>query len=150
MTEHTHILQVDTVGCLACDRQTGRAPLAGANPVPQESPVEPDLTAYPDAPHRISNGRFVCDGDEKSRCHRYPSCDHEEWPCGCEYVEHATCWIAPWITAGDLADSYVGSQVTALSDDEFPDGVLEWTWEGEYLTWTYADESADPLAGVAG
>lgn len=106
---------------------------------PGYTPIEPDLTAFPEVQHRIENGRFVCPGDEESRCHQYPDCDdHESWPCGCDYVPHAECWIKPWIDATDLCDSYAGTEhELLLSNDDFPDGDVSWSWTDEWVTFDY-------------
>lgn len=104
----------------------------------------PDLSEYPEVQHRIEDGAFVCPGDENARCHRYPGCDgeHESWPCGCEYVAHAECWMKPWIDASYLRDSHADGVdgVDHISDAEFPDGdVMAW-WEDEYVLWAYTDQ----------
>ncbi|MCS4278035.1 hypothetical protein M2390_003258 [Mycetocola sp. BIGb0189] len=107
-----------------------------------ETPTEPDLTGFPEVQHRIEDGKFVCPGDESSRCHQYPGCDHHErWPCGCEYVSHAECWIKPWIDAPfDLSDSHDESDgVSALRNEDFPDGDVSWVFEGDYVLFQYVD-----------
>ncbi|WP_417556134.1 hypothetical protein [Microbacterium sp.] len=140
MSEHNHVLKGDTIGCPACDRVAGRD--REPKPLP-DGPRVPDLSAFPRVQHRIEGGKFVCPGDQNSWCHRYPGCDgeHEYWPCGCEYVGHAECWIKPWIDATDLADNYAGVEhELLLRDEDFPDGDVDWTWEGEYVTFDYAPD----------
>lgn len=103
----------------------------------------PDLSAFPSVQHRIEGGKFICPGDENAWCHQYPEddCDHEYWPCGHEFTSHAECWIKPWIDATDLADSYAGVEhELLLRDEDFPDGDVDWTWEGEYVTFDYAPD----------
>lgn len=102
----------------------------------------PDLSAHPEVQHRIEGGRFVCPGDVGSRCHQYPSCDCELWPCGHPYEAQDDCWIKPWIEATDLCDSYAGTRhEDLLRDEDFPDGDVTWSWEGDYCTFAYADET---------
>ncbi|WP_156759541.1 hypothetical protein [Microbacterium karelineae] len=98
--------------------------------------VPPDLSAFPTVQHRIEKGRFVCPGDETASCHQYPACDHETWPCGCDYVPHADCWIKPWIDGSDLVDSYAGDE-PYLRDEDLPDGDATWTFEGDYVLFDY-------------
>lgn len=145
MPEHNHITRVDTLGCPSCDVREGRAPdpMRITVEVQRELPVEPDLSSFPEAQHRIEGGKFVCPGDENARCHQYPGCDgeHETWPCGCEYVSHAECWMKPWIDAGSLADSHdegADDYGHLLLDEDFPDGDIETRWEYEYVLWNYA------------
>lgn len=146
MPEHNHITRGDVTGCPSCDVREGRAPDPMRIPVEPERdrPVAPGLSEFPEVQHRIEGGRFVCPGDENSRCHRYPGCDgeHEYWPCGCEYVGHAECWIVPWIEATALSDNYHGNQPYFLNKD-FPDGDVAWTWEGDYVAFAYVHESTD-------
>lgn len=131
---HTHIRQGDTPGCPPCDR-AARRPAPAQESVPA-APVEPDLSEYPLAGHRITEGRFVCDGDETSRCHQYPnSCGCEFWPCGHPYESHAECWVVPWVDASYLADSHIDPDRL-----EFPDGAAWWRFEDEYVIWGYIDE----------
>lgn len=144
MSEHNHITRGDVVGCPACDIREGRTPDPMRIPAEPEwnDPVEPDLSAFPEVQHSIVRGQFVCPGDENSRCHRYPGCDgeHETWPCGCEYIGHASCWIKPWIDAGHLADSHdegADDYGHLISDADFPDGDVETSWEGDYVLWNY-------------
>lgn len=137
MVEHTHILQGDVVGCPSCDRVHRRPVLTEPAPLPAAPPA-PDLSGYPEATHRIRDGRFICDGDENSRCHQYPGdeCEHEGWPCGHEYRSHAECWVAEYVIAADLDDSYGGE----IGRSHFPDGPATWSWEGDYVLWEYVDE----------
>lgn len=136
MTEHTHITRSDTVGCSVCDKLAGRH----REPEPVTDDHEaPDLSAFPEAQHRIERGKFVCPGDSNARCHRYPGddCDHDVWTCEHEFVGHAECWVKPWIDASVLADSCGDESMIDRSDDEFPDGDVTWTWEGDYVLWEY-------------
>ncbi|HWU30209.1 MAG TPA: hypothetical protein VN041_14090 [Microbacterium sp.] len=138
MAEHDHITKTDTLGCPACDKLAGRDRVPAPMP---EQPKMPDLSAFPSVQHRIEGGKFICPGDESAWCHQYPEddCDHEYWPCGHEFTSHAECWIRPWIDATDLADSYAGVEhELLLRDEDFPDGDVDWTWEGEYVTFDYA------------
>lgn len=143
MTDHDHITKTDTLGCPACDRVAGR----DREPAPMpEQPRMPDLSAFPSVQHRIEDGKFVCPGDERAWCHQYPEddCEHEYWPCGHEFTSHAECWIKPWIDACDLADSYAGVEhELLLRDEDFPDGDVEWTWEGEYVTFDYSPANVE-------
>lgn len=137
MTEHNHVLTGDVVGCPACDKREGRAAFVERRI--SDEPVMPDLSGFPEVQHRIEGGRFVCPGDRGSRCHQYPGCDCEDWPCGHEYEAHDDCWIKPWIDATYLADSYAGVEFELLLRDEnFPDGNVSWSWEGDYVTFDYA------------
>lgn len=144
MPDHNHITRGDVTGCPSCDVREGRAPDPMRIPVAveREEPVAPDLSAFPEVQHRIEGGVFVCPGDENARCHQYPGCDgeHESWPCGCEYVSHAECWMKPWIDASSLADSHdegADDLGYLLLDEDFPDGDVESRWEHEYVLWNY-------------
>jgi len=114
--------------------------------------TEPDLSSFPEVQHRIEDGRFVCPGDEKSRCHRYPDCDeslHDRWPCGCEYVAHSECWIQPWIEASSLADSHDEADgFGGLRDADFPDGDVSWSWEYDYVLFRYVQPVTDRTAAT--
>lgn len=139
--DHTHVARRDTEGCPACDWQAGRFTTSGGELTPA-----PDLSAFPAVQHRIEGGKFVCPGDENALCHRYPGdeCDHEYWPCGHEYVGHDECWIVPWITASDLCDSYAGTEhQLLLRDEDFPDGDVTWTWEGDWVSFDYGTDSEE-------
>lgn len=145
MPEHNHITHGDIVGCPACDKRERRLPAPEAMP---PAPTSPDLSAYPEMRHRIEGGKFVCPGDENARCHRYPGddCDHENWPCGHEYVGHAECWVKAWVDAVNLSDSYDGGLIDMpIPDAEFPDGDVIWTWEGDYVTFDYAAEQGETV-----
>lgn len=152
MPEHNHITRGDVVGCPSCDVREGRVPDPMRIPVPpvRNEPVAPDLSAFPEVQHRIEGGQFICPGDENARCHRYPGCDgeHDTWPCGCEYIGHAACWVKPWIDASDLADSHNegADDCAALRDEDFPDGDVEWEWECEYVLWNYVTHPKDSEA----
>jgi hypothetical protein len=106
-------------------------------------PRVPDaVKALPLATHRLVDGRAVCDGGEGSKCHWYPACDeHEEWPCGCDYVAHAECRVLPWLNSYDLEDSAYDEALERRDPETltFPDGEIEWEWEGEFVLWNYAD-----------
>jgi len=150
--EHTHVARRDTEGCPACDKLAGRrAPEpTGFITVRLEAP---DLSAFPEVQHRVEGGRFVCPGGENARCHRYPGdeCEHEYWPCGHEYVGHAECWVVNWVEAVDLCDSYAGTEHTLLlRDEDFPDGDVRWSWEGDYVTFEYEHEAAARECSVVG
>jgi hypothetical protein len=101
------------------------------------------MKLIPTATHAIRDGQPVCNGDRTNRCHWYPTCDrHESWPCGCEYTAHDECWVLPWLTAAELADTALDSALERRDDDslDFPDGLIEWEWEGECVLWEYAAE----------
>jgi len=137
MTDHNHITRGFTSGCPACEPH-----LRGFEARRRVEPKAPNLSGFPEVQHRIEDGRFICPGDEHSRCHQYPGCDgeHDFWPCGCEYVSHKECWIKPWIDASALIDSYGGDEhAHLLLDDDFPDGDATTTWEYEYMLWDYAE-----------
>jgi hypothetical protein len=110
-----------------------------------ERPTTPEhVKLRPLAAHRIVGGHAVCDGDRERKCHWYPACDdHELWPCGCEYVAHDECWIVPWINASSLDDSCYDDALDRRDPETlgFPDGEIEWEWEGEFVLWNYAGES---------
>lgn len=147
MSAHNHIAQGDVIGCPACDKREHR--LAEPLDMPA-SPAAPDLSAFPRVQHRIEGGKFVCPGDENSWCHRYPDCDgeHEFWPCGCDYIGHADCWIEPWISASDLSDSHDEADgIDALRDEDFPDGDVSWSWEDEYVLFSYCDPAPNQSDG---
>jgi hypothetical protein len=97
--------------------------------------------------HRIQGGSFVCTAAPASACRNYPSCECEGWneslhgdpPApGHEDQPHAECWIAPWMAAVELGESY-GPGELSVDNSEFPDGPVAIDWEGDYLTWHYAD-----------
>jgi len=138
MPEHNHITRGDVVGCPSCDVREGRG--AGLIEVDWVEPGTPDLSAFPEVQHRIESSVFVCPGDETARCHQYPGCEHDEWPCGCEYTAHAECWIKPWIDGSCLADSHdedADDLGYLLLDADFPDGDVETQWHGDYVLWNY-------------
>lgn len=140
MPEHNHITRGDVVGCPSCDVREGRAPDPMRIPGPTPRHVAPDLSAFPEVQHRIESGMFVCPGDEGAWCHQYPGCEHEEWPCGCEYTAHSECWIEPWINASTLADSHdegADDLGYLLLQEDFPDGDVETQWHGDYVLWNY-------------
>lgn len=103
------------------------------------------MSSYGDAPelHRIVSGRFVCTASPEAPCRNYPACECETWnPAHHEHpnVPQEECWQAPWIQASDLSDTYALEELL-LDDDEFPDGPVATTWEGDYLLWEYADDT---------
>ena len=141
MIDHNHVNQGDTVGCPACDRREGRPAAVELPPTPR---TPEHVTALPPAMHRIRDGRAVCDGDRGSGCHWYPGddCDHEDWPCGHPYVAHDQCWIIGWIDAVDLIDTATDDAAAMRNDDlEWPDGIIEWEWTGDYIVWSYHPEA---------
>ena len=85
-------------------------------------------------PDRDTSGRFVCDGDQTSDCHQYPSCECELWPCGHDNEPHEECWVEPWINASDLSDTSVDG------DPPTRNGLVKWSGEGDYVTWEYLPE----------
>lgn len=108
------------------------------------------VEAHGDDPriHFIRDGRFVCEAAPTARCRNYPGCECEGWdpdlhgpiPAeGHEDVPHDECWIAPWMGATDLRDSFITEEVM-LDDDEFPDGPVVVIWQYDYLTWEYDGE----------
>ncbi|MGX9348142.1 hypothetical protein [Microbacterium sp. KNMS] len=140
-SDHNHVTRRDTEGCPACDKREGRVSRSAERRL-EAPPAMPDLSAFPSVQHRIEGGRFICPGDENARCHRYPGCDHEHWPCEHEYVGHAECWVVPWITASDLCDSYAGTEhELLLRDEDFPDGDVTWTWEGDWVSFDYGTDA---------
>lgn len=97
----------------------------------------------PTATHRIRGGRAVCDGNLGSQCHSYPACDmHESWPCGCEYVQHSECWAIAWLDAVDLTDTAYDEALDRRDPDtlEWPDGEIEYEWDGDGVLWNYATD----------
>lgn len=109
------------------------------------------------ATHRIRGGVAMCDGDSTSKCHWRPDCGScETFPCGHEYVDHGECWIVPWINASDLEDSAMSSALERYDPDHpldaspWPDGLIEWEWDGDYVTWTYVThEILDDMLPIA-
>lgn len=121
------------------------APVAPAVPR-QETPA--DVLAAPRAVHRIVDGQPVCDGDQGSYCHLHPDCDHDFWPCGCDYNPHDTCWMLWWLD-GNLRDTCTDETGDrALEDGSFPDGEFDWEWEHEYVIWWYLDEATPESAAA--
>ena len=106
------------------------------------------------ATHRIHDGRAVCDGESTARCHWWPDpadCDHEQFPCGHDYIDHGECWIIQWIDGGALEDSATGNAEDRYDPDlpgGFPDGPIMWTWEVDYVTWEY-DTARDDFIAIA-
>lgn len=115
--------------------------------------------------HSIVDGRFVCTADATAKCHTYPACECESWTRevhgqefgevigfsngrtlyaavpidpmpGHETVQHDECWLQGWMEAGPLWESYEPEDV-AYDDGDFPDGPIDYTWHGDYLTWKY-------------
>jgi hypothetical protein len=105
-------------------------------------------TDHPATTHRIKDGQAVCDGDATTACHYFPDCECEYWSFDHDEehqpAEHPYCWVTPWINSSDLEDSFDGETLPGLDGpcDErpWPDGLIEWTWEGEYVLWHYAAE----------
>lgn len=99
--------------------------------------------------HFIRDGRFVCTATIDDPCHIYPACECEHWSEEHDQehppVAHDECWQVPWIEASYLRDTYSTNGVS-LDDDEFPDGPVDATWEGDCLMWKYADDT-DPTTG---
>lgn len=120
-------------------------------PEPDDDPSTPaHVEALAEATHRIRDERPVCDGGIESKCHWWPDpteCDHEAFPCGHEYVFHDDCWIIQWLEATDLGDTCDDTAFDLRIDDgdagRWPNGVIDWEWEGDYVTWSYA--SVDPV-----
>lgn len=95
--------------------------------------------------HHIKDGRFVCTAAPEARCRNYPDCDCETWTldlhgekpaAGHEPVPQGECWIKPWLDAVELGDTYAGDDSHGM---HFPDGPVDHEWQGDYLTWQYAD-----------
>lgn len=114
-------------------------------------------TAKGDNPvvHVIRDGRFACLADADASCRNYPACDCEGWdpelhgdpPApGHEDVPQDECWIAPWMGATDLRDTY-GDAELYIDDDDFPDGPVIFEWHGDYITWEYADDTVPAVGG---
>ena len=121
--------------------------------------------------HRIENGKFVCSAEPTAKCHTYPDCGCEQWsrelhgqkfgefigrsssghllfadkdipPApGHENIQQDAGWIKPWLQATDPRERYGATEQTVRSNDEFPDGEIDYEWHGDYLTWFYADQS---------
>lgn len=100
--------------------------------------------------HFIRDGRFVCTAEPTAACRNYPACECEAWSAelhgdppaeGHGDQPQDECWIAPWMDATDLCDTYSPTQAL-LDDDEFPDGPVSVEWNEDYLTWEYADGTA--------
>lgn len=108
------------------------------------------------ADHRIEDGRFVCTASPAASCRNYPGCECETWTVdlhgdppapGHEPTQQAECWIWQWLTSTDLTDSYLDDDCNeAPLTATFPDGPVEWSWEQDYMTWHYADETAPTTA----
>jgi hypothetical protein len=109
------------------------------------------MTALGDDPavHFIRDGRFVCAADSAAKCHNYPTCECEGWTAelhgevpadGHENQPQDECWIKPWLEATDLNETYDPEDLW-LSDVDFPDGPISTIWNGDYLTWEYADDT---------
>lgn len=128
---------------------------AGALRVGEAWVTEPaHVRALATATHRIRDGRAVCDGDATARCHWWPDpavCDYEQFPCGHDYIDHGECWIIQWLDAGALDDTATGNAPDRYNPDllgGFPDGLITWTWEDDYVTWDY-DTAREDLLAVA-
>lgn len=87
-------------------------------------------------------------GDRESECHWFPDCDCEFWEGpGLHvhgYVRHEhQCWIVNYLNAGGsvAADSYWPFDEGG-EEDGCPrrDGLIIASFEGDYMTWHYADE----------
>lgn len=145
MAEHNHVLRGDTVGCPACDRAEGRAK---TYPDPFDEyetwTAPPAIKALPDAVHRLVGEVAICDGDSESKCHWWPECDHETFLCGHEYVDHGECWIIQWLNGFDLYDLDMDEGEHRDPETlEYPDGVIETQWEGDYMLWRLVPQSTD-------
>lgn len=167
---HTHILQGDGEGCRACEsiRPESQVHPRLVPPLPvayrpvtfeldgddDDDPEEPDaVKAKPYGLHRIQDGRAVCIGGIDNRCHWYPGCDCEAWPCGHKYEFHEDCWVLSWLNAVDLTDT--NDDWSARDDDgNWPNGVIDWEWidADQGVTWTYAriDEGPAPTPPADG
>lgn len=95
--------------------------------------------------HRISGHVIVCEGGARDECHVYPDCDCEFWdvePGADKHrhpsVPHVTCWAVEWTNATGLDDS----SADELLESQIHDGLVELTWEGEYVLWRYFAPSA--------
>lgn len=96
------------------------------------------------ATHRIEQDVFVCDGGPEARCHWWPDCDEETFPCEHDYVSHGDdCWILGWLNATVPVDNDLEEGERRDDDGHYPDGLIAWQWEDEYILWTYA---TDPTA----
>ncbi|MCC2031814.1 hypothetical protein [Microbacterium allomyrinae] len=170
MVEHNHITQGARADCLSCvsirpesQVHPHLVPPLPAAYVPTsfdlpEDPTEPEaVAALPLATHRIRNGRAVCDGGRDHRCHWYPSCDCDAWPCGHEYVFHSDCWIIGWLdepanalddsATDDTWDHHIYDE-GSITTGRWPDGVIDWEWQGpgEGVTWSYASVDTQAAA----
>lgn len=105
----------------------------------------------------VSSVRFACDGTNLSACHSFPECACETWgevthgdpPApGHENVVHEKeCWVDPWFNAalsdaGDWVEAYDGEH-DGLDEADLRSAQIETTFEGDYMTWRYADEIPD-------
>lgn len=103
--------------------------------------------------HRVSwdgdHAAFHCDGDVTSACHNFPECDCEAWDSerhGSHSAVHPDlphayqCWQLPWLQASDAADSYWPG-TTLNENPRHVNAAIETEWEGESLSWAYADDS---------
>lgn len=176
MIAHNHVLQGATPGCRACENVRPESqvhpysvpplpagyvpatfgPVDESEPEEDEDDVDPETPAHvaalPQATHRIVDGRPVCDGGIGTTCHWWPDaadCEHESFPCGHEYVFHEDCWIIDWLAATDLEDSARDDANDHRDDDlRWPNGVIDWEWDGDYVLWWYVsvDTATVPLA----
>lgn len=94
--------------------------------------------------------RFICDGGDDAPCHHWPDCTCEEWTE--EHSEHPDvqqdhCWIGPWFNdvayhLEDWAEFYDGQEDIHWAND-LRSGPISVTFEGDYMTFEYADAGAD-------
>lgn len=157
MVDHNHVAQGDTTGCPACDQVAGRLTQQPA-PVEDHDPQTPwYVAALAEGTHRIVDERAVCDGGGDSRCHWWPDsdvCDHETFPCGHEYVYHDDCWIIQWIDAAGLGDTATDETHDARVNDgdnlRWPNGTIDYEFDGDYLIWWYLTIDGEPSTPVDG
>ena len=106
-----------------------------------------------DADGDVESARFVCTAPPTAPCRNYPSCECESWgeehgdpkrgiapEPGHEDVPQDECWIDPWLNNLDLID-FAEYHDPHLASDELRDGPVEVSWEGDYLTWRYAEQN---------
>jgi hypothetical protein len=101
-------------------------------------------------PHQIKDGAFVCLADSEASCHHYPDCECESWSeeHDAEHppVQHETCWLESWFDAIPLEDMYVAEEaVGPVLGHQFPDGPIDWEWDGDGIEWHYAD-GTEPIS----
>ncbi|MFF9565750.1 hypothetical protein ACF1AJ_20545 [Leifsonia sp. NPDC014704] len=114
-------------------------------------PEELEVLGGPEpAEHRLQDGVAVCLGGPFSACHVYPDCECEYWSVDEDTGRHehpvqanSECWVLPWINSTDLSDSATDDAETRRDPETgaWPDGRISYEWEGEYVIWSYDDES---------